>query len=197
MRTLILIFSVTILSAWIPKAGKAGDSVQGRTRSGGKGNIEIPCGKPSAAWNAYTPPVLYGGMVKCIEGNDYESAVYFFAAAGTFTYFDSLRVADESARTAQTLLLRKAVAELDQIKRDTLMDAIQRKLGNADELPNVCSEMWRVGAPQYYPRYIIHHESNADTGDHPETELVQDFDAKVGWKNAMNGYLHCPESTNK
>ena len=188
MRFMIMILSAAAM-AWIPNAA---DRAAFAESPAPDGHPEIVCGKPGPAWNARIPPDLYGGMVKCIEGNDYDSAVFYFAVAGTYIYYDSLRVTDETARSAQTALLQKAVANLDRTKRDSLMDAIQRHLGNADLLPEICTEVARVGVPQYVPRYIIRRGMNAEAGKFSEEDLVKGFDKINGWKNAMNGYLHCP-----
>jgi len=191
MRTIFMILAAVVLARSLPFGAFAAYG-EGPDPTDPAGNPGTACEKPSAAWNTRTPPELYGGMVSCIEGNDYDSAVFFFAVAGAYTYYDTLRVTDGSARSAQTGLLQKAVADLDRTKRDTLMDAIQRHLGNADLLPEICAEVARVGAPKYDPAYILRGGTAAAPGNLAEGDLVRGFDSRNGWKNAMNGYLHCP-----
>ena len=80
-------------------------------------------------------------------------------------------------------------------KKDTLMKELQNTLGNNDKLPEICNELSRIGAPQYYPSYMIQHGMNAIIGSDTEDALVKNFDSDAAWKESLDGYLHCPNLT--
>jgi len=160
------------------------------------GNLEsthsIGCEKTSDLRNIYTPPDLYNGMLKCLDEGDSSSAVYFFALAGTYSYFDMLRVSDRSAHQAHIVLLQRSMGSLEQSKKDMLWEELNMTIGNKDRLPVVCTEVMRIGAPQYYPRYMIQHGLDAVLGERSDDGLIKDFDPAAAWKEALRGYLHCP-----
>ena len=160
------------------------------------GNLEstqdIGCAPISDLKNSYTPPDLYNGMVECINQDNYTFAVYLFALAGTYSFFDSLRVVDTTAHDAHSVLLGESLGSLDSSKKDALMNELQNTLGNSDKLPEICNELTRIGAPQYYPSYMIQHGMNAIINSSTEDALVKNFDSDTAWKTALDGYLHCP-----
>jgi len=160
------------------------------------GNLEstqdIGCVPISGLKNTFTPPDLYNGMTECINQGNYSSAAFFFALAGTYAYYDTLRVADVTAHDAKDVLIQQNVRSLDDIQRETVGLEIQNTLENPDKLPAVCDELLRIGAPQYHPRYMIQHGMNAITGGNTEDELVKDFDSDAAWIKALTDYIHCP-----
>src|SRR6266511_4934720 len=60
----------------------------------------VGCENISSVDNTHTPPDIYKSMVKCAEKGDYAAAIYLFALAGTYTYYDRLRVVDTTAHQA-------------------------------------------------------------------------------------------------
>ena len=159
------------------------------------GNLEstqsIDCGDVSTLKNTYTPPDLYGGMVKCIKAGNYAAAVEFFALAGTYSYFDGLRVVDDTAHQAHSVLLQESLESVGVTAKTAFMQALQNTLGNHDKLPAVCRDIIHIGAPQYYPRYMVQHGMNAILDTNAGDGLVKDFDASAAWKKALGAYLHC------
>jgi hypothetical protein len=159
------------------------------------GNLEstqqIPCGDVYTLKNTYTPPDLYGGMLKCINAGRFSQAVYFFALAGTYTWFDGLRVVDESAAQAHSALLQESLDSLGVTAKTAFTEALQSSLGKPDKLPLICKELKRIGPPNYFPRCMVQHGMAAVIGDKVGDGLVPDFDASSAWKKALGGYLHC------
>lgn len=159
------------------------------------GNLEstqaLSCEEVSNLSNTYTPPDLYRGMVKCAEDDNYPSAVYFFALAGTYSYYDTLRVSDSSAHQAHSVLLQRSLNSLKESKKRALWSEITNTLGTRDELSAVCKDVSRIGAPQYHPRYMIQHGMSAFVGGISSDGLVKSFDSGNAWKKSLSGYLHC------
>lgn len=163
------------------------------------GNLEstqdIGCAPISDLKDTYTPPDLYNGMMECINQDNYSSAIFFFALAGVYGNYDTLRVTDTTAHAAISVLTQQSLSSLDNAQKDALSQEAQNTLGNPDKLPMVCNEILRIGAPQYYPSYMIQHGMNAITGSNPEDALVKDFDSTAAWKKSLDAYLNCPNLT--
>ena len=61
--------------------------------------------------------------------------------------------------------------------------------------PITVDQLWqieRIGAPDYYPRYMVQHGMQAFLISDGSDGLVKDFDAPAAWKQALDSYLHCP-----
>lgn len=114
------------------------------------------------------------------------------ALAGTYGYYEALRVADSTAHDAQSILAQRSLSSLDNTQMEAFKQELKTTLGNPDKFPALCDEILRFGPPQYYPRYMIQHGMNAIAGGKPEDELVKDFDSDMAWKTSLDGYLHCP-----
>lgn len=155
----------------------------------------IGCQDVSALRSTDTPPDLYRGMVECVRQDNYAYAVYLFALAGTYTYYDALRVSDSSAHQAHSVLLQRSLSSLGKSKRDLLFEELRKTLGNKEKLPGVCAEVSRIGAPHYYPRYMVQHGMNAFFGRKAGDDgLVKNFNSRTAWEKSMIRYLHCPPS---
>jgi len=163
------------------------------------GNLEstqdIGCVPISDLKNTYTPPDLYNGMTKCMNQDNYSSAVFFFALAGTYAYYDTLRVADITAHDAKSVLIQQNLNSLDEKQKDMFGQELQNTFQTPEYLPALCDELLRIGAPQYYPHYMIQHGMNAIIGGNPEDELVKNFDSDTAWKKARDDYVHCSNPT--
>jgi hypothetical protein len=158
----------------------------------------FPCIKIDSATNKYSPPLLYIFMNSCVKEGKYANAVYFFALAGTYSFYDTKRVADITAHQAHTAILQEFFAALNKSQLDRLFKELNKTLRDKNKLPVVCSKIKSIGAPDYYPEYMINHGLRAVTGqnkadsEQPANELIANFDAKVAWEKSLDGYLHCP-----
>ena len=155
----------------------------------------LECADASNLRNTYTPSDLYGGMVDCVEQNNYSSAVYFFALAGTYSYYDTLRVSDNSAHQAHKDLLQKSLEIIGETRKQALWEELKNTLANPDRLPAICKEIARIGAPRYYPRYMIQLGMDAVTNGNYNEGLIDDFDSHAAWHKSMRNYLHCTGQT--
>ncbi len=158
-----------------------------------EGTVNLDCEIPANLHNQLTPPDLYDSMVKCIREEKYDEAVFLFALAGTYSFYDASRVSDPTARQAHSVLLMLALQSLDQKAVDAFWAVLVDTLGNEERLPPVCQEVRRIGAPDYHPEYMIQHGMDAFSAN-PGSGLLDDFDSEAGWQGALDGYLHCPSS---
>jgi len=138
-----------------------------------------------------TPPDLYAGMVDCAKHQRYEDAVYFFALAGVYSYFDAQRVVDETAHEAHSVLTRNAMTQLDDATKQAVSAQLNATLGDPAKLPAACAAIERIGSPNYFPEYMVQHGMDAVMDKVQGNGLVPDFDAKVAWEKSLDSYLHC------
>ena len=61
---------------------------------------------------------------------------------------------------------------------------------DSENLKVICRDIRNIGAPKYYPKYMIQHGINAfmDKGD---TGINENFNREESWKLALESYLHC------
>lgn len=133
--------------------------------------------------NTLTPPVLYQGMVSCIKANNVNDGILLYAVAGSYSYFDSLRLNSDQAREAHASMLGEALGMLSPPQRQTFWQALNSKLSNKQQLAGVCRQVQSIGKPVYAPVYLM----SAD-GGRGETGAVEQ--PKL-WNQALSGYLHC------
>jgi hypothetical protein len=139
-----------------------------------------------------TPPDLYAGFVDCGKRRRYEDAVYFFALAGVYSYFDAQRVADDTAHQAHSALTSQAMDQFDEDTRQAVFAQLKITLGDPAKLPTACAAIERIGPPNYKPDYMIQHGMNAVIGKKQDNDgLVPDFDPKAAWRKSLDNYLHC------
>lgn len=164
---------------------------------------DIGCADSANLTNKYTPADLYRGLVQCLEKEDYDRGVFLYALAGVYHTFDVLRVADETAHQAPTVLQQELFGPIENARKVKFIERLQATLGVPDPLARVCEQVRKIGAPAYFPRYMIQHGMGAileDSparkevmGDLPKDGIVEGFDAQSAWEKSLDGYLHCPK----
>jgi hypothetical protein len=156
-------------------------------------NNDVGCIEKVKVQNKLTPVDLYKGTVKCVEQEKYKEGVFLFALAGVYGYFDTRRVADNTAHQAVSVLSMTALESMDENKNESFTEMAKKILGTKESLKETCKEIRRIGPPSYYPRYMIQHGMGAFTGSGSGDELIPKFDSVAAWKESLNNYLHCPD----
>jgi hypothetical protein len=76
------------------------------------------------------------------------------------------------------------------------MKAVEQNCATGSDknlLVQICRSVQRVGAPVYFPKYLILHGINAFKDPNPTMNaLTSDFDATATWLRLQSNYLHCP-----
>lgn len=161
------------------------------------GNLEsthdLGCASPAQLDDTHTPADLYRGLAACVEEQQYERGVLLFALAGTYGRYDILRVADETAHQAVLVLRMNHFDPLRESDRQRFSETLKRKLSDPEDLGRLCDEIRRIGAPTYFPGYMVQHGMAAFGGDLENEGLVEGFDAEAAWNDSLSSYLHCPE----
>ncbi len=155
----------------------------------------VGCIPLAQAKNTFTPPDLYKGVEACVAQDNYDLAVRLFILAGIYSWFDADRITDKTAAQARTILITNTFATIPQGKKAKFSKALERLTKNPDPalVEKLCNEVQKVGAPNYYPSYMILHGIKTFTGNPHEEALLKDFNASNVWKSLQSEYLHCPD----
>lgn len=152
----------------------------------------IGCIPLEQAKNTYTPADLYKGVSECIAQEKYDLAAGLFLLARIYSRFDAERLTDKTAGAAGTMMIVITFSTLSQDERTKFSETVGRILKSPELLRTKCDEVQKIGAPNYYPGYMILHGMKAFKGNPHERALVKDFDTSGAWKNLQTNFLNCP-----
>jgi hypothetical protein len=161
------------------------------------GNLESPnplgCVALTAVTNAHNPADILNGMKQCIEIKEYEKAAKLFAMAGVYGIYDTFRVKDKSAHQAFLVLQLNIFESMSSGEKKTFMKHLKKQLkAGSDNLNETCQAAQKLGAPKYYPKYMIQHGIQAFL-EKTDDGLITPFDSQASWDLALKEYLHCGE----
>ncbi|MFT4172806.1 MAG: hypothetical protein QM639_09625 [Rhodocyclaceae bacterium] len=189
MRLHYLVFAISV-SVCAPASAQVTNHVA-------PGNLQarsdLGCLKAEALRNTYTAADLYRSDVDCVKQNDLESAVYVSALAGVYGRYESMRVADQSAHQAQTVLTLNFANALTDEQKAQFRAHLSAAASDPSGLTRLCGRIREVGPPDYHPTYMIQHGMGAFVG-RQGNGLVPDFDGAAAWEKALDTYLHCPKT---
>jgi hypothetical protein len=159
-----------------------------------KGNLQslktVGCVGVSELTNQHTPADIYPGVRKCIDAGEFERAGQLFFVAGVFGRFDTLRVADQTAHQAISVLRTNNLGNIDEERQKAFQESLKDRYGpGSPELAGLCGELRRMGPPAYHPTYMLQHGMRAFTG--AGGGLTQDFDPNKAWASVLDSYMHC------
>lgn len=162
-----------------------------------KGNLESPkpcgCIELSEVTNQNNPADILAGMKKCIELKQFDKAARMFAISGVYGKYDSYRVKDKTAHQALLVLQQDILLKIDESDKKNLIDHLQNELkSGSKELNAICEAIQKIGAPKYFPKYMIQHGIQAFT-EKKGNGLVDNFNSAESWDLDLKSYLHCGE----
>ena len=141
--------------------------------------------------NKFTPVDLYRAVVVCAKQGKNKDGALLFGLAGAYGRFDTLRVSDNSAHQAVSVL-KMILSGMAPDQQNAFQEAVSKTFGSPDGLAAACKEIKRIGPPNYYPEYMIQHGLDAFIKSGSDDGLVKDFNAQAAWKESLDSYLHCP-----
>ncbi len=181
MKTFILlILTLTSLLTGCSNSLISGNKKPGETTHYLSQVASPGCLAPASINNTLTPPVLYQGMVSCIKSNNQNNGILLYALAGTYSYFDALRLDSDEARQAHSAMLGEALKMVSKDQQQAFWRSLNDRLSDKNQLAALCRQVQRIGKPVYTPAYLPLPPGGGVAG--PSDAL---------WHNAMNGYLHC------
>jgi hypothetical protein len=188
-----LLAVVSCASAQQPQPGvvitKKGQITNYETKDNLKSFHHLDCVDVAALTTAETPADIYPAVRTCADHGDFQRAARLWVIASLYGRFDTLRVLDVSAHQAIPVLRQTFLGPLDQGAKDQFQTTL-KAITAPDQLADLCAQMRKVGAPTYYPTYMMQHGMSAFTGT--GGGLKQDFNAAEAWDTSVTDYLHCP-----
>lgn len=138
---------------------------------------------------------LFNAIFECIEAGRFDAAAALFLVATTYAAFDSRRVADSSARDGGSVQARELSAKQTQAQRASLGVALEAVL-RPDAVATGCAALVKIGAPDYFPRYLVLHGIGAVVNPNidEKTALVANFDRDAAWIELLRTFVKCPEN---
>ncbi|TGM88699.1 hypothetical protein [Leptospira bouyouniensis] len=156
-----------------------------------KANYHLECIDLSNLKNYHTPADVYPAIKKCIESDNLQFASQLFAFAGVYGKFDMKRVKDRSAHQAIAVLRINNFSNIDSEKSKAFQNYIQNYMNQGSpELESICTQIKKIGKPNYIPMYMINHGISAFNNNN-NTPLFENFDSEVSWSEVLDNYLHC------
>jgi len=138
---------------------------------------------------------LYSSVNDCVQNNRDADAVGLFMLAGMDSSFDSLRVADETAGEARSILIMALFGGMADDVHARFEAAIKSLMGDSSRHAMLCEEAGKIGPPRYFPAYMVNHGlgvmQSALANQAPPTPLKPKFDAAATWKELLTSYLEC------
>jgi WD40 repeat protein len=153
----------------------------------------IICEKLDKLTNKHTPADIYQGVTKCLQQGRYGDAVNLHALAGAYATFDTMRVTDRSAHNARLKLLIRSLGS-EKKTQELFNKELKKTFSEKENLKEVCRKIINLGAPDYYPTYMIQHGLRAIRENDGKNNLATEFDSDAAWKDSLVKFLHCPKN---
>lgn len=151
----------------------------------------VGCIPLTEAKNIFTPADLHKGLAECVKQESYDIAARLYLLASAYGVFDAQRITDKTAGQAILALNMNTFSNVPQDKKAKVEGAIKRIAADRESLGKFCDEIIKIGAPNYYPSYMIQHGVKAFTGNSDDNALIKDFDAVGVWKKTLANNLKC------
>jgi hypothetical protein len=153
---------------------------------------KLSCMDLSNVKNTYTPPDIYTAIRDCLAKGDYDRSAMLFPLAGVYAHFDAFRIADQTARDGGQILIMQTFATATPDQKQAFKQALTAVMSDPKKHADFCSDVRKIGLPNYFPKYLVMHGMNAFLTPHPEQNaLVANFDAQGTWAQLQTQYLHC------
>lgn len=128
------------------------------------------------------PDALYAEMNACVKAQQYDSAVFLYALAGSYTWFDAERVGTQYARMAHSKRLGASLSQLSEKQVSQLWDKIRATMQDPKAQAKICEQVKQAGMPTHSASYMRIDKSSNNV-DAPV--------ARHYWESAVNSYLLC------
>jgi hypothetical protein len=158
------------------------------------GNLEsanpLPCVGSASVTPQHTPADLYPASAACAREARYAEAVELYAFAYAYALYDTRRVSDATAHQAVNALQATNLVALPDDQKRAFLAYFQRSAEpGSPTIVKICSELRRVGPPQYEPSYMIQHGVGAVLGE--KNQVPPDFDPDQAWLEVMRDKMRC------
>lgn len=157
-----------------------------------EGNLESPkpagCISVSELTNQQNPVDIFTGLNTCLINHDYKNAAELYFAGMSYGLFDAKRVSDNTAHQAIIVLRMNVFSSQSQ----DVMEKLQTELTKiTSENTEICRSLINLGAPVYYPNYMVQHGIRAFTDQGKTDGLIEHFDSGSAWKEVLSASVKC------
>ena len=161
------------------------------------GNLEatapLACIPATEVENTNSAADVAAGAKACADAGQYDQAAELIMVASAYAFYDTQRVADETAHGALSAVFTEQFGSLPEAERSQLFDNIDTLDSDAARKGEICEYLRASEPPTYMPTYMIAHGMGAFTGESQEP-LVEDFDAAGSWEKALE-FVNCDRSS--
>lgn len=145
-------------------------------------NIEQSCYNDEDVLNTLVPAFLYTKMNHCVRMHAYQQATFFFALAGSYTWYDAANADTYFARSQHKKLLADAFQAMPAAEREQTWSHIKSIMQDSTQHKALCQKVEQTGKPVYTPVYMLKNQTE-------NKQQVQSF----SWSEAIRQYLHCDD----
>lgn len=139
------------------------------------------------------PVDLFLASRACLDAGNAVKARDLLLLGGVRGRFDTRRVVDRTAWPAVIAAQREIFAPLDD-DASALLTGAMAELENRSAMKAMCRRMIALGAPTYFPAYMVDHGRGASAGRRGRDALVPQFRAEEAWPRAVRAYFACDEA---
>ncbi|CNF34598.1 hypothetical protein [Yersinia kristensenii] len=133
------------------------------------------------------PDVIYTDMIACVQAQQLDKAVFLYALAGSYTWFDAKRIATQYARMAHEKRLGKALAQLTEKQHAQFWDHLRATMNDGSKKNGLCERIKATGIPTHSASYMSIDKTANSTGIPAERHQ---------WDSAVNNYMTCNHQIN-
>ncbi|WKE67216.1 hypothetical protein PVT67_08260 [Gallaecimonas kandeliae] len=185
---------ITVLGILALATLSACKSISGANVTNYTAEHDLESTKPAACTNIsglssqQNPADIFSGVKKCLAEGKYDKAAKLYFAAISYGSFDTKRVSDQTAHQAISVLRMNVLGSQPQ----DALNKLQSKLKSlSSDNTSLCGSLTKLGAPTYYPSYMIQHGMGAFSGQVAKNDLVENFDGKKAWQETLATIAHC------
>lgn len=128
------------------------------------------------------PDVLYAEMNECVRAQKFDRAVFLYALAGSYTWFDASRIGTQYAKMAHGKRLGEALAQLSEKQVSQFWEHIRATMQDSGKKSMICDKVKQAGMPTHSIDYMRVEKSSGVTARPRE---------QYQWEMAVDNYLLC------
>ncbi|MFT8209922.1 MAG: hypothetical protein ACMZI0_03595 [Symbiopectobacterium sp.] len=128
------------------------------------------------------PDALYAEMNECLRIHKFDRAVFLYALAGSYTWFDANRIGTQYAKMAHGKRLGEALAQLSEKQVSQFWEHIRATMQDPGKKAIMCDKVKLAGMPTHSADYM-RVEKSAGAFDKPREQQQ--------WDMAVSNYLLC------
>ncbi|MGX8940875.1 hypothetical protein ACWWJF_10970 [Symbiopectobacterium sp. Eva_TO] len=128
------------------------------------------------------PDALYAEMNECVRAQKFDRAVFLYALAGSYTWFDANRIGTQYAKMAHGKRLGEALAQLSEKQVSQFWEHIRATMQDPGKKSMICGKVKQAGMPTHSIDYMRVEKSSGAPAKPRE---------QYQWEMDVDNYLLC------